>query len=289
MNKILWIWLMFVAAFLASGCVPESANETKPAPVEINVVEAEETEKSLIEHFRYLDENIEYMTIDEATEYFYMLEELSIKKQFYYVEIVSLDKKMKESLMACYDETTGAFDFGLYDGTSGMIIEEIYQNGYKLIPYSGTIYPVTDYSHFKNYIEYMDEETGSYIRIKSMESDGYHGIKATDKMSLTELTKRLVMAEEHLRKFNSSRTYPIVLEMYKTYMYYFMPNEFSRGEEDIYYMEDFTINYPNTVTTEIINEFLNVIKENEYKKNEEVIFFIESIYDNLDSYIVRAQ
>lgn len=256
-------------------------------------VDKEIASEDLIGNFKYLDQNISNMTMDEATESFYKLEESSIKKQFYYVEVIALDDHIQTELMKCFDPKKGAFDFGKYDGGSGMVIDEIYASGYKLVPYEGVVYPVTDYAKFKPYASFMSEEVQSYINIKSLESDAYTGTRSSLEISQEDLVDRILLAENHIRKYKNGKTYPIVLEMYKAYMYYYIPSSVLFEDEldingEITQYKAFIEAHPDTITAQIVSDYLNTLKDNGYEENEAVKNYLKDFYSSIEKYISKA-
>jgi len=296
-KKILAGALVFLAL---TGCHSEQVEANKTPPPGINPVAAENVsdkeavEEDLIEDFKYLDNHISDMTEKEATDWFYKLEEMSIKKQFYYIEVISLDKHIQTELMKCYDATKGEFDFGKYDGGSGMIIEEIYASGYKLVPYEGVIYPVTDYSKFKPYAAFMSDEVQSYIYIKALESEEITSTRSTLEISQADLVERILMAENHIRKFKDGKTYPIVLEMYKAYMYYYIPSviayedSIKLNEETVSEYKSFIDAHPDTIAAKVVSDYLETLSDNHYEKNDAMKAYLSGFYDSLDGYISKT-
>ncbi len=297
-------WLIGIMLMLTlTGCQSEVQSEHQlPPTVTPPVAQGDINEpvdkaiisEDLISNFKYLDENISNMSQEEATDRFFKLEELSIKKQFYYVEVISLDNHIQTELMKCYNQEKGEFDFGKYDGGSGMVIDEIYASGYKLVPYEGVVYPVTDYSKFMIYAPFVSEEVKSYIQIKSLESNEYTGTRSTLEISQGDLVDRILLAENHLRKFKDGKTYPIVLEMYKAYMYYYIPSALIF--QDSSKMDDklissyrvFVDNHPDTISAQIVTDYLNTLQDNGYEKTEAVDEYLKAFYSSIDQYIAKA-
>lgn len=298
-------WLIGILLVLTlTGCQSERQGEhalpptvTPPvAQVDLNTpVDKDVVSEDLINNFKYLDQNISKMSTEEATANFFKLEEMSIKKQFYYVEVISLDNHIQTELMKCFNAEKGEFDFGKYDGGSGMVIDEIYASGYKLVPYEGVVYPVTDYSKFKPYAAFMSEEVQSYIYLKSLESEEYTGTRSSLEISQADLVERILLAENHLRHFKGGKTYPIVLEMYKAYMYYYIPSaiifedKLQINDEMIASYESFIDAYPETISAQIVSDYLNMLKENGYEKTEAVNTYLQAFYNSIDHFITRAE
>ncbi len=296
-------WLIgMLFMFSLVGCHRDVVSEHQlPPTVTPPIAEVDSTEpinkeiakEDLIGNFKYLDQNISSMTTEEATENFFKLEELSIKKQFYYVEVISLDKHIQTELMKCFDSKKGAFDFGKYDGGSGMVIDEIYASGYKLVPYEGVVYPVTDYSKFKPYASYMSDEVQSYINLKALESDAYTGTRSSLEISQSDLVDRILLAENHIRRYRNGRTYPIVLEMYKAYMYYYIPSSVlfeDKMDVDLEVAEykAFIEAHPDTITAQIVSDYLDTLKDNGYEENEAVKSYLKDFYSSIENYISKA-
>ena len=300
MRKKWLIGILFM--FSLVGCHREVASEHQlPPAVTPPIAEVDSTapiskeiaKEDLIGNFKYLDQNISSMTTEEATENFYKLEELSIKKQFYYVEVISLDEHIQTELMKCFDSKKGEFDFGKYDGGSGMVIDEIYASGYKLVPYEGVVYPVTDYSKFKPYASYMSDEVQSYINLKALESDAYTGTRSSLEISHSDLVDRILLAENHIRRYRNGRTYPIVLEMYKAYMYYYIPSSVLFEDKmdvdsEVAEYKAFIEAHPDTITARIVSDYLETLKDNGYEENEAVKNYLKDFYGSIENYISKA-
>ncbi|MBF4694081.1 hypothetical protein [Fusibacter ferrireducens] len=301
MQKKWLIGIVFVISLV--GCQKEVEKEHQlPPMVTLPVLQADLTDpvdkeiasEDLIGNFKYLDQNISNMTTEEATESFYKIEESSIKKQFYYVEVIAVDDHIQTELMKCFDPKKGAFDFAKYDGGSGMVIDEIYASGYKLVPYEGVVYPVTDYAKFKPYASFMSDEAQSYINLKSLESEAYTGTRSSLEISREELVDRILLAENHIRKYKDGRTYPRVLEMYKAYMYYYIPSSIifeakSNVNEEIAQYKAFIEAHPDTISAQIISDYLNTLEDNGYEENDVVKDYLKDFYSSIENYISKAE
>ncbi|GAU77631.1 hypothetical protein [Fusibacter sp. 3D3] len=298
-------WLIGIAFLISlTGCQKETVNAhqlpptvTPPvAQVDLDKpVDKEIISEDLIGNFKYLDQNIANMTEEEATENFYELEALSIKKQFYYVEVISLNKHIQTELMKCFDVEKGEFDFGKYDGGSGMVIDEIYASGYKLVPYEGFVYPVTDYSKFKPYASFMSDEAQSYIDLKALESDAYTGTRSSLEVTQDELVNRILLAENHIRQYKNGKTHPMVLEMYKAYLYYYIPSTvlFDKGTHDanadkLTEYKAFVEAHPDTITAQIVTDYLGTLEANGYEETEAVKLYLKDFYGAIEIYISKA-
>jgi hypothetical protein len=234
---------------------------------------------------------VESLDTDDATAAFFDLERVATKAQLDFVETVVLDSDIQDALAACYSGVMQGFDVGCYQGEKKTEIEEICDHGFTFVPFNGLIYPVVNYDAFDSIAPYVSREAASYITLKAHELDDY---MTGRNLSQEDLIDRLLSIEDHLKQYSDGETASTVYELYKTYLYEFIPIEMRTlgtldvDDERLKTYEFFEDAHEQSVTAAIVKKYVDAIRDNNYVIDASVMQILDDFNSEIELYFTHV-
>ncbi|MBS7526427.1 hypothetical protein KHM83_07035 [Fusibacter paucivorans] len=235
--------------------------------------------------------DVDKLNIDAATRAFFEFESVATKAQLDFVETVVLDSEIQDALANCYNNSEIGFDIGCYHGEKKDEIQDICDHGFTFVPFNGLIYPVVNYEDFDRVSPYVSREASSYIALKAHELNDY---MIGSSLSQEDLIDRLLSIETHLKAYAGGQTAPTVYELYKTYLYDFIPIELrtlgklSEDDERLKTYQFFADAHETSVTAAIVSKYVNAIKDNGYVINASVLEVLDNFNDEIELYFTHV-
>lgn len=300
---ILILIISLILLVSLAACNPKQKEENKKETIE-DVEKTEEpieyTREEIMKDFRdilksknepmslveFIDENVAKVEKEDAVEMIIGLENTQIEyaekytdeifTEDYQSELLRLwELNPKESLFLNMDEIEEVKNEGLKE-----LLEKLKHGKYKLIMMEGSLYPIIDYESMKDYDRYLDDETKSYLDVKSLESNEPSLIDAAIYVSFDELAARLIKVEDHIKKYPEGLKNEELLRLYSTYLKLYLSgsdNSPIYNYEDKVILEEVLNSYKktakdqNSITGEITNKYKEIIENNNNIIDENVL------------------
>ena len=251
------------------------------------------------EALRYLEKNIQYLSIEKADEAIMKFVEHQTDSQGYYINRIS-DDNIQKNIDSAYNYDTGIFDSDLYkDKDTKNLIFEILDSGYKLYPDEGMYYPIIDYSVFKGFKDYVSDEMISYIDILSKDSDNPPSLDSTTSLTFDEITKRILLAEDHINNYPSGQTFSTIYDVYKMYNSFYLvttayTNGFDFDTKEISpelkkSYENFIANNPLSASAKLVEDYYGLLETDNFKLTDNGLNFIHNFDQKLSEKIANLQ
>lgn len=246
---------------------------------------------TLVEAYDDFFDQLSSLDEEVATQTFYQLENEAMKVQLQLVETIVLNEEIQLGLAQCYGGADSRFDIEAYAGERQEEIGNIYAHGFTFVPFNGVMYPVINYHDFEQVTPYVTRECASYIGLKTFELDDYmSGYDLTQE----DLVERLMAIETYLTTYSESQERQVVYELYKTYLYEFIPLKFRtpstlEADDALFENYDFFIEaHGNTVTAKLLRSYMDVILENHYVIDDKALDVLDQFNDQIESYFDHA-
>ena len=243
---------------------------------------------------KFVDENIEKVTEEDAVEMIGSLEE--VQEQYleeygdqlfmedYQGELIGLSESHQSQLFFDNAKIEEIKNVNLKE-----LMDKITKGKYKLINMEGAFYPIIDYEALKIYNEYLSDEMKSYIDIKSMDSNNPTVLDAGLVISFDELAERLIKTENHIREYPDGIRDEELLRLFGVYLRFYLEGvdntpiydyetNVIRDEVLISYKK--TVDMKNTVASEIVGKYINIIEENQNIIDNSVFSKITELYND---------
>lgn len=314
-NKFMLLVLMIVILLLSalSGCKEKKVEESYGKPLERKAEEPvnllEDNKENIIKDFRnmvksdndpfilvnFIDENIDKVAPEYKEE---MIMELELVQEKYIerytdqlfgedhqMELLSLSSTGESEIQLFFDENKVE---DIKNGNLRELVDKILLGKYKLINMEGSFYPIIDYEKLKIYNKYLSPEMKDYLEIKSMDSNMPTILDAGLMISFEKLSDRLIKAENHITKYPEGIRYEELLRLYGTYLKLYLEGldntpiydyETKKIREEVLSSYKKTANIKDTVTSKIINKYIDIIKENENTIDVNVLSKITELYN----------
>lgn len=244
---------------------------------------------SLIKAKDFLKENIKYLSVEKADEAVLALENRLKENQNYYINQVMAEEVQNAILLAYNLEENSLSIDDFKDDAYKTIVQNILDNGYKFFPEEGLFYPVVDYRALQIYDKYTSDEIRSYLEIFARDSDAPSSSIDDRVKMLEELSERLVLAEAHLMAYPEGQTFDMILDAYEMYMHFYTVSMAYMGgfdadtkimdQELIDSYETFVKENPETVSTAVLKEYLEILEGHHYEVDNHVLNFLQDIKD----------
>lgn len=268
--------------------VKHRPKDEKKVLAELNKMVSENKEPYEIAHF--IDENIQMVSDDGALE---MVEELE-KIQESYIEFYSdeLFKNDRQVVLSRISDK-GNVDINKIDTIEDeelkKLLNILLEGKYKLANIEGTFYPVIDYGKFKEYDKYLPEEMIGYIEIKNIEEENPFLIGNSLVITWDELSERIIVVEEYLKKYPDAVKIEEMLRLYGEYLLAYLQgvkDTLNYDYETKVVYDDVINSYKklvsenkDSITKDIVERYLELLGENNNKINEEVEGKIVDLYN----------
>lgn len=235
----------------------------------------------------YLTENIKYLTIEKADQAILDLEKRLQENQNYYINQL-MEEEIQNALLLAYNLEENTFSMDDYDEDNyRTFLQSTVDNGYKFFPEEGVFYPIIDYRQLQKYDGFISDEIKSYLEIFARDSDAPSLASAELTTIAEELSLRIIMTEEHLRSYPEGQTFDRVYGAYEMYLNFYVSSlayiggfdadtkELNKDIKDSYLA--FIKANPESTSTAILNEYLDILKSHDYKVDADVYDFLQSI------------
>ncbi len=249
--------------------------------------------KNLSELVSFLDENIQYLSIRNATDLVLLLEIaqsdkfISINKQLHSGEN---DKILVDTYN--YENITLDNIDKIENENLKSIVTEILNSNFKFYVTEGNYDAIIDYSAYNMYSNYIDKDIKSYFELMSIESNDPSYSDGTPLLSLEEQFDRAKKAANFMDKYPNSLRYNIMEYRYYVYMGTLLMNgslrnipvdsEYTSDEFKLFIENADLSNKNNLAVKELIN-FKKLLIDNDYKFNNNVKEYITALWTNISN------
>ena len=267
-----------------------------------NIIKSDNEPIILVE---FIDKNIEKVQQEDAVEMIKELEE--VEEQYlekytdqlfmedYQIELISLSEIQQSGEK---HEKDKSFDYMFFDesrieeiknGNLKELMDKIIKGKYKLINMEGAFYPIIDYEALKSYDKYLSDEMKKYIDIKTMDSNVPTIMDAGLLISFDELAERLIKTEYHIVEYPEGIRYEELLRLYGMYLRLYLEGtdntpiydyETNIIKDEVLSSYKKTADKKNTVTSEVVSKYIDIIEENKNIIDNNVFSKITELYNN---------
>jgi len=247
---------------------------------------------------KFIDENIDKVKIENATEMIKELEEVQEGYIERYTEKLFMEEHQMELLTLSEVQHSEAKieDYLFFDnskieeiknGNLKELVNNIMEGKYKLINMEGAFYPIIDYEALKIYNDNISDEMKEYIDLKSMDSSMPTILDAGLVISFDQLAERLVKTENYILKYPNSIKYEEILRLYGVYLKFYLEGS---SNTPIYDYESKEIkdevlssykkvrNMDETVTSKVVSKYIDIIGENQNIIDENVLSRVTEVH-----------
>lgn len=232
-------------------------------------------DKDLDKVIDYIDNNIEKLSSIEADKMIMGLENLleSTREKLAYEnfdltqeEYIELTQLLGNELFFSKSKISEISNEKLRER-----VENLYNNYFKLINIEGDFEPIVDYEALKKYDKYVSDEIKDYIKIKARNSEEPMAVDGALRISYDELSKRILEAEEYVKRYYEGSRYEEVLGLYRTWLGLYLdglPNtsiaDFQSKiiKKDVYESYKKTAKAKDSATAYVVNKYLELIDKN---------------------------
>lgn len=242
---------------------------------------------SLVKAKDFLKDNIKYLSVEKTDEAVLALENRLKENQNYYINQVMAEEVQNAILLAYNLEENSLSIDDFKDDTYKTVVQNVLDNGYKFFPEEGLFYPVVDYRALQIYDKYTSDELRSYLEIFARDSDAPSSSIDDRVKMLEELSERLVLTEAHLMAYPEGQTFDTVLGAYEMYMHFYTVSMAYMGgfdadtkimdQELIDSYQAFVKENPETVSTAVLKEYLEILEGHHYEVDNHVLNFLQDI------------
>lgn len=165
------------------------------------------------------------------------------------------------------------------------ILQEIYENGYKVETAEGMYFTVINYSFYKQYSGYVTDDIRSYIELMSVESDNMPAKDAALVITWDELLQRSLNQEKFIVQYSDSKRVKQIKELYSKYCTFTL---YGLNNTPLFDYQTKTMNAQakeayskiaasgnDTAYVKMIKEYMNLLQKNNYKQTNEIKKFQE--------------
>lgn len=260
-----------------------------------NIVESNNEPIALV---RFIDENINKVEKDDATEMIKKLETIQLQYMEKYTDQMFIEDYQRE-LLSLWEtnQKVETLDYLFFDmdkieeiknDNLKELMEKLIGGKYKLINMEGAFYPIIDYEAVKTYEKYLSPEMKSYLDIKSMDSNMPTILDAGFLISFDELAERLVKVEEHIKRYSEGLNYEELLRLYGAYLRLYLEGadntliydyETKVIRDEVLSSYEKTAKIPDSITGDVVNKYKDIINENDNIIGDNVLSKITEIHN----------
>lgn len=171
-------------------------------------------------------------------------------------------------------------------------IDELTQNGFRLVEGTRSKVPVIDYSIYRKWEGMLSGWFRDYIAIIQTETDRPAVTGSKLAIPKDELEERLLFASWYVEQYPKSARVNQVLSLYDTYLYSYLygyDNEpvinLSTGQISMEYYHrylEFVRKNPEAKVSDIIAGYASVIEQGSFKMTAELEKYLEEVFSNLE-------
>ena len=247
---------------------------------------------------KFIDENIDKVKIENATEMIKELEEVQEGYIERYTEKLFMEEHQMELLTLSEVQHSEAKieDYLFFDnskieeiknGNLKELVNNIKEGKYKLINMEGAFYPIIDYEALKTYNDNISDEMKEYIDLKSMDSNMPTILDAGLVISFDQLAERLVKTENYILKYPNSIKYEEILRLYGVYLKFYLEGssntpiydyESKKIKDEVLSSYKKVRNMDETVTSKVVSKYIDIIGENQNIIDENVLSRVTEVH-----------
>lgn len=247
---------------------------------------------------KFIDENIDKVKIENATEMIKELEEVQEGYIERYTEKLFMEEHQMELLTLSEVQHSEAKieDYLFFDnskieeiknGNLKELVNNIMEGKYKLINMEGAFYPIIDYEALKIYNDNISDEMKEYIDLKSMDSNMPTILDAGLVISFDQLAERLVKTENYILKYPNSIKYEETLRLYGVYLKFYLEGssntpiydyESKKIKDEVLSSYKKVRNMDETVTSKVVSKYIDIIGENQNIIDENVLSRVTEVH-----------
>lgn len=247
---------------------------------------------------KFIDENIDKVKTENATEMIRELEEVQEGYIERYTEQLFMEEHQMELLTLSEVQHSEAKieDYLFFDnskieeiknGNLKELVNNIMEGKYKLINMEGAFYPIIDYEALKIYNDNISDEMKEYIDLKSMDSNMPTILDAGLVISFDQLAERLVKTENYILKYPNSIKYEETLRLYGVYLKFYLEGssntpiydyESKKIKDEVLSSYKKVRNMDETVTSKVVSKYIDIIGENQNIIDENVLSRVTELH-----------
>ncbi|WBW98242.1 hypothetical protein [Oceanirhabdus sp. W0125-5] len=249
--------------------------------------------KKLTELVTYLDENIGYLSIDNATDLVLLLEVVQSDRFISINEQLHSDENDK-ILINTYNYENITLDNvdKIENEALKSLVTDLLKSHYKFIVTEGTYDAIIDYSAYNKYSNYIAEDIKSYFELMNVESDAPSFSDGTPVLSLEEQFDRAKNVANFMDKYHDSLRYNIMEHRYYVYMGTLLMNGPIRNipidseytsDEFKAFIKNVDLSNKKNLAVKELDSFKKLLVENDFKFTDNVKDYITSLWINLQN------
>lgn len=248
-------------------------------------------ENAISEYIFFLNENIKYLSPDNASKFIIKAEEMQkenltkLEEKYYESDI---QVKLNETFKPEYDLANIKVN-NVKDEKVRKLLEETINLGYKVETAEGTFFPIIDYSFYKKNAAYATSDIRAYIDIMAEESDKVPAKDAALVISWDELFQRSFNLEEFMSKHKDSAKFEEVSVLYNKYLNFAI---YGLNNTPLFNYEDNKINadakaaYEKAIGKEsrlsqVLKEYYQLIEKNGFELNDSIRSYRDDLVKNM--------
>lgn len=248
-------------------------------------------EYGISEHVSFINENIKYLSSDNASKLILKLEEMQKEYRIkledkYYTS--NIQNKLDEIVRPDYDLSKINVE-NIMDEKAKKLLGETINLGYKIESTEGAFFPIIDYSFYEKYSAYATPDIKDYISIMVEESSKIPAKDAGLVISWDEILKRALNQEKFLAEHKDSVKFEDIKALYKEYVtfaVYGLDNTplFIYGAKKM--NDDAKEAYEKVIAkngklSQALKEYYGIIEKNGFKLNDNVENFRDDLIKNM--------
>lgn len=288
------IFLVFIFIFILSACSANSSIRNEKSIVENynNLILNSKKESEIV---KFLDENISKVSQENADSMIIKFKEF-YEKNLYEKQNEFFQSNVQEELIKVSKYN---FDINNIENIKDPKVKALVDNtinyGYKIINAEGSFIPIVNYEYLTKYNPFISDEIKDYLKLFSTESNNMSALDAGIIISLDDVSKRALDSEKYLKKYPNSIVRKDIKNLYKYYMELYIKGldntpifdfKTNKIREDILDSYKKTIsNNKNSIISNILTKYIDIIKNENYYLTENVIEFQNNYYNNIEKEI----
>jgi len=241
----------------------------------------------------YLDDNIQYLSIKNATDLVLLLE-LVQRDSFISFNEQLHSGKNDNILIDTYNYENITLDNvdRIQNEHLKSIVTEILNSNFKFYVTEGTYDAIIDYSAYNMYSNYITEDIKYYFELMSIESNEPSYSDGSPILSLEEQFERAKKVANFMDKYDNSLRYNVMEYRYYVYMGTLLmdgpirnipvDSEYTSDEFKLFIENADLSNKKNLAVKELSN-FKELLIENDYKFNDNVKEYVTALWTNISN------
>ena len=252
----------------------------------------------------FLDQNMRYLSKENASKSLDMLEDLMSLHEMIYTDLLffgndgNYQQKINEYFSMAQKQYSKVITRNhtviIDDEDLDALLEELFDSGYELINLEGSWYPAVDYSNFVKFKSFLTDDYSQYISFVVEESENIFAEDAALLIEWDEIASRIITLEDFLLNYPSSSKYGEMGYKYFQYTGAYLnglDNTLSYDFETKLFLDEVIESYRGLLDNEqysdyfitgLIDGYVEIIEQNSRIMNENVKEFISKSYDEIE-------